>query len=84
MSRLEIAYIEDTECVEVTATVTSHKRRELALESIVGRICKEGGVSRRLERADPSCLKARLVSAGKGLRLPTRAGAGVVVSHGCT
>ena len=46
MSELEIAYIEDTDRVEVTATVTSHKRRELALESIIGRIRKEDGVFR--------------------------------------
>jgi hypothetical protein len=43
---LEIANIEDADRVEVTATLTSHKRRELALESIVGRLSKGRGVSR--------------------------------------
>jgi putative Mg2+ transporter-C (MgtC) family protein len=45
-SELEIANIEDADRVEVTATLTSHKRRELALESIIARLTKERGVSR--------------------------------------
>jgi len=43
---LEIANIEDTDRVELTATITSHKRRELVLESIIGRLVKESGVLR--------------------------------------
>ena len=46
LSELEIANIEDSDRVEITATITSHKRRELALESIIGRLRKESGVSR--------------------------------------
>jgi hypothetical protein len=32
--------------VEVTATVTSHKRRELALEAIVARLSEADGIIR--------------------------------------
>ena len=46
LSELEIANIEDTDRVELTATLTSHKRRELALHSISGRLTAEPGVSR--------------------------------------
>jgi putative Mg2+ transporter-C (MgtC) family protein len=46
LSELEIANIEDTDRVELTATITSHKRRELALETIIGRLSKESGVLR--------------------------------------
>jgi putative Mg2+ transporter-C (MgtC) family protein len=46
VSELEIENIEDTDRVELTATITSHKRRELALETIVGRLTKESGVLR--------------------------------------
>ena len=45
-SELDSAFIEDAGRVEVTATVTSHKRRELALEAIVGRISQTDGVAR--------------------------------------
>jgi putative Mg2+ transporter-C (MgtC) family protein len=46
VSELEIENIEDTDRVELTATITSHKRRELALETIVSRLSKESGVLR--------------------------------------
>jgi putative Mg2+ transporter-C (MgtC) family protein len=46
LSELEIANIEDTDRVEMTATITSHKRRELALETVIGRLSKESGVLR--------------------------------------
>lgn len=46
VSELEIENIEDTDRVELTATITSHKRRELALETIIGRLTKESGVVR--------------------------------------
>jgi putative Mg2+ transporter-C (MgtC) family protein len=46
LSELEIANIEDTDRVEMTATITSHKRRELALETVIGRLTKESGVLR--------------------------------------
>jgi putative Mg2+ transporter-C (MgtC) family protein len=45
-SELESANIEGAERVELTATVTSHKRREIALETIIGRLSKEDGVTR--------------------------------------
>jgi hypothetical protein len=37
----------------VTATVTFHKRRELALEAIVGRFSKADGVTRAAWRLNP-------------------------------
>jgi putative Mg2+ transporter-C (MgtC) family protein len=46
VSELEIENIEDTDRVELTATITSHKRRELALETIIGRLANESGVLR--------------------------------------
>ncbi len=52
-SKLDSAFIEDTGRVEVTATVTSHKRRELALEAIVGRFGKADGVTRAAWRLNP-------------------------------
>ncbi len=45
-TELETNNIDDTDRVEVTATVTSRKRRELALEYIIGRLGKESGVYR--------------------------------------
>ena len=45
-TELETVNIDDTDRVEVTAKFTSHKRRELALEHVIGRISKEDGVSR--------------------------------------
>jgi putative Mg2+ transporter-C (MgtC) family protein len=45
-SQLDSAFIEDAGRVEVTATATSQKRRELALEAIVGRVSKADGVIR--------------------------------------
>jgi len=45
-SELDSAFIEDAGRVEVTATVTSAKRRELALEAIVGRFADMEGVIR--------------------------------------
>ena len=43
---LDSTNTEDTDRVEVTATVTSEKRREIALEYIVGRLSLETGVTR--------------------------------------
>ena len=45
-SELDSAFLEDAGRVEVTATVTSHKRRELALEAIVGKFSEMDGVIR--------------------------------------
>ena len=45
-SQMESAFIGETGRVDVTATVTSHKRRELALEAIVGRFADREGVIR--------------------------------------
>jgi putative Mg2+ transporter-C (MgtC) family protein len=45
-SEFEIENIEDADRVQLTVTVTSHKRRELALETIIGRISKVKGVLR--------------------------------------
>jgi putative Mg2+ transporter-C (MgtC) family protein len=45
-SQLDSAFVPDTSRVEVTATVSSHKRRELALEAIVGRFSEADGVTR--------------------------------------
>ena len=52
-SELDSAFIEDTGRVEVTATVTSQKRRELALETIVGRLSQTDGVTRAAWRLNP-------------------------------
>src|SRR5271155_4917913 len=51
--QLESAYKEETGRVEVTATVTSQKRRELALEAIVGRFSEADGVTRAAWRLNP-------------------------------
>ncbi len=45
LRELESADIEDTDRVEVTATLTSEKRREIALEYIVGRLSLEPSVT---------------------------------------
>jgi putative Mg2+ transporter-C (MgtC) family protein len=45
-SEMDSAFIEDSGRVEVTATVTSHKRRELALETIVARLSATDGIIR--------------------------------------
>jgi putative Mg2+ transporter-C (MgtC) family protein len=45
-SEVDSAFIEDSGRVEVTATVTSHKRRELALEAIVARLSEADGIIR--------------------------------------
>jgi putative Mg2+ transporter-C (MgtC) family protein len=45
-SQLDSAFVQDAGHVEVTAIVTSHKRRELALEAIVGRFSQMDGVTR--------------------------------------
>ena len=42
-SEVDGAFIEDSGRVEVTATATSHKRRELALEAIVARLSEADG-----------------------------------------
>lgn len=52
-SELESAFVEDAGRVEVTATVTSHKRRELALEAIVGKFSEMDGVTRAAWRLNP-------------------------------
>ena len=45
-SELDSAFVDDTGDVELTATVTSPKRRQLALEAIVSRLADAGGVKR--------------------------------------
>src|SRR5262249_45379274 len=52
-SQLDSAFIGETGRVEVTATVTSPKRRELALEAIVGRLADADGVIRASWRHNP-------------------------------
>jgi putative Mg2+ transporter-C (MgtC) family protein len=52
-SELESAFVEDTGQVEVMATVTSQKRRELALETIVARFNQIDGVTRAAWRLNP-------------------------------
>jgi uncharacterized membrane protein YhiD involved in acid resistance len=52
-SQMESAFIGETGRVDVTATVTSHKRRELALEAIVGRFADREGVIRASWRLNP-------------------------------
>jgi uncharacterized membrane protein YhiD involved in acid resistance len=52
-SELDSAYIEDAGLVEVTATVASPKRRELALEAIVGRFAEMEGVIHVSWRLNP-------------------------------
>jgi putative Mg2+ transporter-C (MgtC) family protein len=45
-SEVDSTFVEDSGPVAVTAIVTSHKRRELALETIVARLSEAGGVIR--------------------------------------
>jgi putative Mg2+ transporter-C (MgtC) family protein len=52
-SQVDSAFIAETGRVEVTATVTSHKRRELALEAIVGRFADMEGGGRASWRLNP-------------------------------
>ena len=52
-SQVDSAFAGETGRVEVTATVTSHKRRELALEAIVGRFADMEGVMRASWRLNP-------------------------------
>jgi putative Mg2+ transporter-C (MgtC) family protein len=52
-SELDSAFIADTGRVDVTAIVSSHKRRELALEAIVGRFADMEGVVRVSWRRSP-------------------------------
>jgi putative Mg2+ transporter-C (MgtC) family protein len=52
-SELMSKFLEDTGRVEVTATVTSQKRRELALEAIVARFSEADGVTRAAWRLNP-------------------------------
>jgi putative Mg2+ transporter-C (MgtC) family protein len=52
-SELDSMFAEDKGRVEVTATVTSHKRRELALEAIVGKFSEMDGVIRAAWRLNP-------------------------------
>jgi putative Mg2+ transporter-C (MgtC) family protein len=52
-SQLDSAFLGETGRVEVTATVTSHKRRELALEAVVGRFADMEGVIRASWRLNP-------------------------------
>jgi hypothetical protein len=50
VSKLDSALVRDTDRVEVLATVTSHMRRERAVETIVGRFGQADGVSRAVWR----------------------------------
>jgi putative Mg2+ transporter-C (MgtC) family protein len=52
-AELDSAFHEDAGRVEVTATVASHKRRELALEAIVGKFSEKDGVIRAAWRLNP-------------------------------
>jgi len=52
-SQLDSAFASEAGRVDVTATVTSQKRRELALEAIVGRFVEIEGVSRASWRHNP-------------------------------
>lgn len=52
-SQLDSAFFGEAGRVEVTATVTSHKRRELALEAIVGRFADRDDVIRASWRLNP-------------------------------
>jgi hypothetical protein len=50
---VEIVNVENADRVEATATVTSHKRRDIALEYIIGRLSQaSGGFVRRLANPD--------------------------------
>jgi putative Mg2+ transporter-C (MgtC) family protein len=52
-SQVDSAFVSEAHAVDVTATVTSHKRRELALEAIVGRFADMEGVNRASWRLNP-------------------------------
>ena len=52
-AQVDSAFMGETGRVDVTATVTSHKRRELALEAIVGRFADLEGVVRASWRLNP-------------------------------
>jgi putative Mg2+ transporter-C (MgtC) family protein len=52
-TELDSAFIADSGRVDVTATVSSHHRRELALEAIVGRFADMDGVIRASWRLNP-------------------------------
>jgi putative Mg2+ transporter-C (MgtC) family protein len=52
-TELDSAFIAETGRVDVTATVSSHHRRELALEAIVGRFADMDGISRASWRRNP-------------------------------
>ena len=52
-TEMDSAFIGDAGRVEVTVTVASHKRRELALEAIVGRLADMEGVTRASWRLNP-------------------------------
>jgi uncharacterized membrane protein YhiD involved in acid resistance len=52
-TQLDSAFIGETGRVEVTAIVSSTKRRELALEAIVGRFADIEGVTRASWRLNP-------------------------------
>ena len=52
-SQLDSVFLGEIGRVEVTATVTSHKRRELALEAIVGRFADMEGVVHASWRLNP-------------------------------
>jgi putative Mg2+ transporter-C (MgtC) family protein len=52
-SQLGNAFVAGTGRAEVTATVSSHKRRELALEAIVGRFSEMDGVTQAAWRLNP-------------------------------
>jgi putative Mg2+ transporter-C (MgtC) family protein len=60
-SQVDSAFIAETGRVEVTATVTSHKRRELALEAIVG----SGARRRRARRRNLLRLAVHPLSVGQ-------------------
>ena len=55
-SEVDSAFVEDSGRVEVTATVTSNKRRELALEAAVAHLSEADGVIRAgwREQTQPS------------------------------
>jgi putative Mg2+ transporter-C (MgtC) family protein len=46
LAELDYSNVEDTDRVDVTAKITSNKRREIALEYIVARLAGESGVTR--------------------------------------
>jgi hypothetical protein len=52
-SQVDSAFMGETGRVDVTASVTSHKRRDLALEAIVGRFADLEGVVRASWRLNP-------------------------------